>query len=382
VVASISVLGWDHPRCTNPLTAAGKAWEKRTGDPIQLAFRTLEQFGDQPIADAIGACDVVFFDHPHVAQAAQDGALLPLDDLLPAEILERHATDAVGPSHRSYGYAGRQWGLAADAACQVMAYRADRVEAPPATWGEVLDYSQRNPGAVALPMHPTQLLCAYLTLCGSHGGDWREQAAGVPAVEFLRAVRSAAGHTWSDPPAVLHELTRRDGTLAVVPIVFGYVTYAVDGADIEAPCTFCDLPSAGRGPAGSLLGGVGLGISAAARRPRAGAEFASWFCSVEVQRTIVTPAGGQPAAHACWTDPGVNRSWNGFYQGTLATMEASAIRPRHPNWPGFQPVAGQYLTAALASDRSAAAVVDGLASLATEHGLQRRPPASSVDSDD
>jgi multiple sugar transport system substrate-binding protein len=363
------VLGWDHPRCTNPLTAARKAWDERSGDPIHLAFRTLEQFGDQPIEDSIEGHDVLFFDHPHVAQAARAGALLPFDDLLPAEILEQHATDAVGPSHRSYEYAGRQWGLAADAACQVMAYRADRMEAPPATWSDVLEYSQRNPGSVALPMHPTQLLCAYLTLCGSHGEDWREQGAGVRAVELLRAMRSAAAGTWSDPPAVLHELTRRDGTLALVPVVFGYVTYAVEGADVEAPCTFCDLPSAGHGPAGSLLGGVGLGISAAARRPGAGAEFASWFCSAEVQRTIVTPAAGQPAARACWTDPDVNRSWNGFYRQTLASMEASAIRPQHPNWPGFQPLAGQYLAAALGSDRSPAAVVDGLASLAMQHGL-------------
>jgi multiple sugar transport system substrate-binding protein len=370
-VASISVLGWDHPRCANPLTAAGKAWEERSGDPIHLAFRTLEQFGDQPIEDAIEAYDVLFFDHPHVARATQAGALLPLDDLLPAEILERHAMDAVGPSHRSYEYAGRQWGLAADAACQVMAYRADRLDAPPATWGDVLEYSQRNPGTVALPMHPTQLLCAYLTLCASHGGDWCERAAGVPAVEFLRAIRSAATRTWSDPPAVLHELTRRDGTLALVPIVFGYVPYAVSGAGTEAPCTFCDLPSAGRGPAGSLLGGVGLGICAAARHPRAGAEFASWFCSAEVQSTIVTPAGGQPAARACWTDPEVNRSWNGFYRQTLASMEASAIRPRHPNWPEFQRVAGQHFAAALSGERPAAAVVDGLAGLAAQHGLER-----------
>src|SRR5207244_5852986 len=61
VAPEISVLGWDHPRCTKPLTAAKAAWEARTGDTVKLAFRTLEEFGDQPIEDAAGAHDVLFY---------------------------------------------------------------------------------------------------------------------------------------------------------------------------------------------------------------------------------------------------------------------------------------------------------------------------------
>jgi len=363
------VLGWDHPRCTKPLKAAKAVWEARTGDTVQLGFRTLERFGDQPIEDAAGGYDVLFYDHPHVAQAARTGALLSLDDLLPAETLERHAVDAVGPSHRSYHYAGRQWGLAADAACQVTAYRADRLEAIPATWDDVLELARRRPGTVALPMHPTHVLCAYLTLCGNLGGDWREPAAGVPAVEFLRSLQAVAGRERSEPPAILRELTRREGVLAMVPIVFGYVTYAVSGPDVDMPCTFCDLPSAGSGPSGALLGGAGLGISPTARYPDAAAAFASWFCSASAQRTVVARRGGQPASRACWSDRAINRSWNDFFAGTLATMEAALMRPRHPGWPRFQPVAGEYLATALRGTETAGAVVAGLAQLAVRHGL-------------
>ena len=364
------MLGWDHPRCTRPLTAAKAVWEARTGDTVKLAFRTLEEFGDQSIEDAAGAHDVVFFDHPHVAHAAGTGALVPLDDLLPAETLEQHAADAVGPSHRSYSYAGRQWGLAADAACQVTAYRPDRLEAPPATWDDVLAIARRHPGTVALPMHPTHVLCAYLTLCRNRGGGWRDPDAGVPAVEFLRSLQTVAGRRKrTEPPALLHELTRREGVLAMVPIVFGYVTYAVFGADVEVPCTFCDLPSAGRGPSGSLLGGAGLGISPTTRHPAAAAAFASWFCSAEVQRTVVAPGGGQPASRECWSDGATNRSWNNFFAGTLATMEGASTRPRHPGWPRFQPVAGEYLAIALHGNEPPAAVVAGLAQLAARHRL-------------
>lgn len=351
------------------MTVAKAAWEARTGDTVHLAFRTLEQFGDQPIEEAVGEHDVLVYDHPHVAEAARKGALLPLEDVLTAEILERHAADAVGASHRSYHYSGRQWGLAADAACQVTAYRPDRLETAPATWEDVLELARRRPGTVALPMHPTHVLCAYLTLCGNHGGDWREPAAGVPAIEFLRSLQAVAGRERSEPPAILHELTRRDGLLAMVPIVFGYVTYAVYGPDVEVPCTFCDLPSAGSGPSGALLGGAGLGISPTTRHPAAAAAFASWFCSGEAQRTIVAPGGGQPASRVCWSDAATNRSWNNFFAGTLATMEAASIRPRHPAWPRFQPVAGRYLANALRRNGRPAAVVAGLADLAVRHGL-------------
>ena len=363
------MLGWDHPRCTRPLKAAKAAWEARTGDTVQLAFRTLEQFGDQPIEDAISGYDVVCYDHPHVAGAALTGALLPLDDLLAAETLERHAADAVGPSHRSYRYAGRQWGLAADAACQVTAYRADRLEAIPATWDDVLETARRRPGTVALPMHPTHVLCAYLTLCGNRGGGWHDPSVGVPAVEFLRSLQAVAGRERSEPPAILRELTRREGVLAMVPIVFGYVTYAVPGPDVEVPCMFCDLPSAGRGPSGALLGGAGLGISPAALYPEAAAAFASWYCSAEAQRTVVAPGGGQPASRECWSDGATNRSWNNFFIGTLATMEAASVRPRHPGWPRFQPLAGEYLATALHGEEPPEAVVAGLARLAVRHRL-------------
>jgi multiple sugar transport system substrate-binding protein len=369
VAHEISVLGWDHPRCTKPLTAARAAWEARTGDTVKLAFRTLEEFGDQPIEDAAAAHDVLFYDHPHVAHAAGTGALVPLDDLLPAETLEQHAADAVGPSHRSYSYAGRQWGLAADAACQVTAYRADRLKATPATWDDVLELARRRPGTVALPMHPTHVLCAYLTLCGNRGGDWRDPEVGVPAVEFLRALQAVAGRERTEPPVLLHELTRRDGVLAIVPIVFGYATYAVSGPDVEVPCTFRDLPSAGRGPFGALLGGAGLGISATTRHPGAAAAFAAWFCSAEVQRTVVASGGGQPASRECWSDGAINRSWNNFFAGTLATMEAALVRPRHPGWPRFQPVAGEYLATALRGNETPGAVVAGLAQLAVRHLL-------------
>ena len=360
------MLGWDHPRCTEPLTAAKAAWEARTGDSVQLAFRTLEQFGDQQIEDAVDGYDVLCYDHPHVAEAVRTGALLPLDDLLPAVALERHAADAVGPSHRAYHYAGRQWGLAADAACQVTAYRPDRLERPPANWDDVLTIARRRPGTVALPMHATHVLCAYLTLCGNRGGDWRDPEVGVPAVEFLRSLQAVAGE-WSEPPVLLHELTRRAGVLALVPIIFGYVTYAVSGPDVEVPCTFCDLPSAGRGPSGALLGGAGLGISPATRYPDAAAAFVSWFCSAEAQKTVVAPGGGQPASRGCWSDAATNRSWNNFYAGTIATMEGAAMRPQHPGWPRFQPVAGEYLATALRGNATPAATVAGLAQLAARH---------------
>lgn len=78
--------------------------------------------------------------------------------------------DVVGASHSSYTYAGHQWGLATDAACQVAAVRVDLLEAgPPATWDEVLELARAQPGRVALPLAPGHAISSFLTLCANAG---------------------------------------------------------------------------------------------------------------------------------------------------------------------------------------------------------------------
>src|SRR5262249_3855770 len=139
VTPALRAIGWDHPRCQLPMLACASAWRDRAGVEIAWSWRSLEAFGDQPLEELAPGHDILVIDPPFSGTAAATGCLHPLDALLARDELDALARDAVGPTHASYCYAGRQWGLATDAACQVSAIRNDLLEtSAPGTWDGVL----------------------------------------------------------------------------------------------------------------------------------------------------------------------------------------------------------------------------------------------------
>src|SRR5262245_34771331 len=144
------------------MLACAARWNERHPEAaVEWSFRSLTAFGDEPIEDAARTFDLVVIDHPFCGRAMETGCLVPLDDLVPAETLAELAADAVGPSHDSYAYAGRQWGLATDAACQLSALRPGLE--PPDTWEDALALARD--GKSALPLSPPHAISSFLTLC-------------------------------------------------------------------------------------------------------------------------------------------------------------------------------------------------------------------------
>jgi multiple sugar transport system substrate-binding protein len=223
----------------------------------------------------------------------------------------------------------------------------------PANWDEVLAMAQARPGAVAIPLAPAQAICAFLTLCanagspaGADAGQLVEPGSGLAAIELLGEVYRLGppgAATW-EPPDVLARLTSSD-ELAYVPLVFGFATYARAG--VRTPCRFLNLPSAGAGPIGSILGGAGLAVTAASVHPHEAAAFAAFASSAEAQRTLVGPAGGQPGSRAAWNAPELDSASGGFFSGTSASIEHAWVRPRERWWPAFQLTGGRILSSAL-----------------------------------
>ena len=144
-----------------------------TGVEIAWEARSLEAFGDQPLEEAAAGYDLIVIDHPFCGRAAATRCLTPLDELLDRSALDELRAGAVGPSHDSYDYAGHQWGLATDAACQVAAVRDDLLdgEPAPATWDDVLELARRRPGAVALPLSPPHAISSWLSISAAHGAE-------------------------------------------------------------------------------------------------------------------------------------------------------------------------------------------------------------------
>jgi multiple sugar transport system substrate-binding protein len=64
------------------------------------------------------------------------------------------------------------------------------------------------------------------------------------------------------------------------------------------------------------------------------------LASAATQRGLYAQCGGQPAHRSAWMDDRINANSNGFYRNTLATLDASYLRPRFDGYVAFQHTAG------------------------------------------
>lgn len=368
----LRALAWDHPRCLEPMRACSAAWEKlHPALRVVWDVRSLERFEDEPLDQVAAHYDLLTVDHPLCGRAHESNALRPIDELVSPAQLAVIAADAVGPSFASYTYAGRQWALPVDGACQVAAVREDLLGSGPVptTWDDVVALASERPGTVALPLAPAHALSTFLSYCTSHRAGVAVSAerlvdaeVGVAALDWLAAMAQVGPQEairWG-PPELLARMTSSDA-IAYVPAIYGYVTYAWQR--VPRPCRFVDLPRADHGSIGSVLGGAGLAVTRSSRFSAEAAAFAAWVASPETQRTIVAPAGGQPSSRAAWLDPDNDRRVNGFFSGTLATIEAAWVRPRDAWWPAFQREGGRWLVDALERRRRSSEAFGALEAL-------------------
>lgn len=354
---------WSHPRGYDPMVATGEAWFERTGVGIAWDKRSLQDFEAFPVEELARQYDLIVIDHPHVGQITAEGCLLPLDQPGRESALAALAEGGVGGSFASYSYDGRQWGLPIDAAAQVQAYRADLADAA-RSWDEVVRLARD--GLVVLPMLPPHSLMCFFTLAASLGhpcatvaGDLIAPDAGAAAIDMLRAVTAhiEPSNFAMDPIAASEAMARPDALVALMPLGYGYVSYARHGFRPHA-LAFTDIPLAGH--RGSALGGTGIAVSAFSAHPAEALDYAFWVASGEVQRGLYAGAGGQPGHAAAWDDDGVNAAADGFYRNTRRTLEASYVRPRHDGYMPFQQAAAARLNTGLISNESAAAIVADL----------------------
>jgi multiple sugar transport system substrate-binding protein len=137
----------------------------------------------------------------------------------------------------------------------------------------------------------------------------------------------------------LEMMSRAETDVALYcPFVFGYSNYSRLGFR-ERLLRFRDiipLGANGTSPAGSLLGGVGLGVSAKSPRIKEAVRFTEWIAGAEVQRGVFAASGGQPAHRAAWDDPKVDSMAGGFFSGVRRTIDESWTRPRVPGYVEWQ----------------------------------------------
>lgn len=337
---------WGHTRGHDPLVAAAAQYSLERPVDITWTPRTLTEFGVLDVADLADRFDLVVVDHPHVGGVADTGSLVPLDTILDRSSLERVGLRSPGRSHQSYHFAGHQWALAIDAACQVAAWRASLPRAEvPSTWRGVAELARR--GGVIWPINPVDIQASFMTIAAAMGTPIDgSQEQFVPlgiGLAVLEAMHSVTKHI--DPECfnlnaidALESMSTGAGAAAYCPLVFGYTNYSRAGFR-ERLVQFGDIVGFGDGlavPRGALLGGVGLGVSAASLHTQDAADFALWVAGADVQRGVFFTSGGQPANVAAWEDEVIDRAAGGFFTGTRETIENSWMRPRMPGYVQWQ----------------------------------------------
>jgi multiple sugar transport system substrate-binding protein len=167
-----------------------------------------------------------------------------------------------------------------------------------------------------------------------------EQAAGTEALEFLRRLaRDLHPASRSDDPIGISDRMAGTDQILYVPLMFGYSNYARPAFRAKA-LRFGNAPHGRSGAIGSVLGGVGMALSARSRNRDAAAALAREIGSPAVQSGIYARSGGQPGHGAAWESPEVNAMTGGFFRSTRATMDQAFMRPRVTGHRRFQPLAG------------------------------------------
>jgi multiple sugar transport system substrate-binding protein len=286
---------------------------------------------------ALAGYDLVIFDHPFIGEIARDHLALPFDTYLSATDLAFFEKDSVGRSWQSYSMDGRQWALPIDAACHVASCRPDLMQAHgdlPTTHDEVLDLGRRlrrDGKWLGLPLVPTDAMCLLLTLSNpkGNGGEFIGRETVERVIGELRELASLAhpkSAEWNPIRCYDHMIAHDD--VLYVPFAFGYVNYA---SLREGPyLKFSDVPLPAS--AGAVLGGAGICVSARSEQREAAIDYALFLCSPEYQRGFYVREGGQPGSLQAWQDDGANGMSRDFFRGTLKTIQASYLRPRHPGF--------------------------------------------------
>jgi len=372
VTVRLRGLTWDHPRGIDGLRACDVLLRERHGVTVEWEARSLLAFGDQHIADFAQHFDLMVIDHPHVPDAVDADALLPLDALPELGALE---LESVGRSHESYRYRDAQWALGVDAAAQVSAFRPDRMDGAPVFWSDALEIART--GGVLWPYKPVDAFSTFASLMAQRGAALaepdrfvdREVAAGV--IEFMIEL-AAAVPAWcadANPIDVAEALVAggdRGDDYRVGVAMFGYTNYSRPGFR-EHLLAYDDIPSFDGQSSGSTLGGAGIAVSASTRHPELAIAVAATLAGAEAQVGPYTAGGGQPGNLRAWRSVSANEATLGFFRNTLRTLERAWVRPRVLGWPDLQLALSHLVRDAVLARRVDATVLDAIERLPALH---------------
>ncbi|UVK43879.1 extracellular solute-binding protein [Mesorhizobium sp. AR07] len=346
---------WNHRRAIDPLVETMPMFRARYPEvEIEWSSRPLSGFEFTPVDMLAKDFDFIILDHPFTGLIAATGCLVPLDD-----IIAPGQDPFVGPSLESYRLGGSLWAMPVDAACQVAVSRPDLIRALdtaiPANWHDLMALggkARRKGHWLGIGLSGVHSLMTFFTLMANLGtpcatgrdAEFADRHAASEVLGLMRDLLSVCPAEvlgWNS--IELHDQMMQRDDLVFCPAVYCYATYAE--ADQRRPLRFHDFPGP-NGPAGSTIGGTGLGVSAHTRHRSEALAYARFAAEQATQHAFALHHG-QPARRDAWQDEAINERFGGCYRQTMATMEACWTRPRYQGYLAFQERAGDLIEAHL-----------------------------------
>jgi len=285
--------------------------------------------------------DLVGMDVIWVPEFAAAGWILPWGD----EDARSAETGRLASALETARYRDRLWAIPLTSNTQLLWYRTDRVDHPPATWDEMIRMAEvlGDSGTIQAQGQRYEGLTVFFTsLLASAGGrvlrpgDTTVALDRAPTERALGVLKRLATSPASDP--TLSTSREDQGRLAFESGGSSFMvnyTYVWPSARENAPQVarhmgWARWPSVVAGtPSRVTIGGIDVGVGAYTRHPDLAFEAALCLASSESQRLAASMGGLPPTDSALYDDPEIRRVFP-FADVLRETLRDAVQRARTP----------------------------------------------------
>jgi multiple sugar transport system substrate-binding protein len=285
--------------------------------------------------------DIIGMDVIWTAEFAAAGWILPW----PEELARRAGMGRIDSTVASARWDGRLWAAPFTTNTQLLWYRNDRVDAPPATWNAMIDMAEQlgeGGGISAQGARYEGLTVLFVSLLASAGGEVLTEDGRAPALppgptrKALEVMRALARSPATGPAlAGTREDEARLAFEAGDSAFMVNYTYVWPSARANAPQVaqhmgWAHWPAVDADrPSRVVIGGINLGVSAFSRHPELALDAAVCIAGAENQRIAAERGGLPPTTAAHYDDPLVRETFP-FADLLRATLRNAVQRPRTP----------------------------------------------------
>jgi multiple sugar transport system substrate-binding protein len=285
--------------------------------------------------------DLIGMDVIWTAEFAAAGWVLPWPDLLARRVASGRLPVAVAGAT----YRNRLWAAPFTSNAQLLWYRRDRINKPPATWGELIEQAEAfgTTGAIQIQGQRYEgLTVLFVSLLASAGGSVLDSSGNAAALDrqpteaALALLKRLAQSQAADP--ALDTAREDQARLAfetgrpvfMINYPFVWASAQRNAPAIAAGMAFARWPAVYRDmPSRVAAGGLNLGVGAFGRHPKLAFAAAECLVSKANQIRAAVKGGLPPTLEVLYDDPVVRRRFP-FADILHETLRDAVLRPETP----------------------------------------------------